>query len=37
MFGMCPVCGNELDEDGECWTCGYTKDSFNQSDDSGDY
>ena len=23
MYGLCPACGSELDDEGNCWVCGY--------------
>ena len=23
MYDLCPVCGSELDDEGNCWVCGY--------------
>ena len=23
MYGICPACGSELDDEGNCWVCGY--------------
>ena len=23
MYGLCPACGSDLDDEGNCWVCGY--------------
>ena len=32
MYGLCPACGSELDDEGNCWVCGYMA-HFGHSDD----
>ena len=40
MYGLCPACGSELDDEGNCWVCGYMA-HFGSPDDYdyylGDY
>ena len=28
MYGLCPACGSELDDEGNCWVCGYMADYY---------
>ena len=34
MYGLCPDCGSELDDEGNCWVCGY---SMHPCHDVNDY
>ena len=33
MFDICPACGSELDDEGNCWVCGYSMHPCHDSDD----